>query len=352
MRQRNCFHFEQRAQRFLFALFLQCACSFASMKAFFQPVDLAAHRQQIRQIAEHLKEHPPARASSPQPKRGVGRPKLKRPAAEVMAAAAAADALQLPDHKRGKYTRWFSSPYINDIIAAYTRTGSARAAVAALKQSAPDDRYERLSHSTVASWFENGQLKSQHQQELEAGYAFVAGKGRIPALQAAPDAEEKICDILLKLRKAGTPLNSHIIRWVMSAVLQETRPTVLHQLTLSQAYISTWVRNNPRLHFRWRARTTAASKLPDDWEERGIHMAQRMGATMQLHKVRSTVTHALAMLCQLESRQLRSLLLGLLLCSDSSISRGQHGSDRRTSRVCFVLDIRDAGQQRRSCSRC
>jgi len=80
------------------------------------------------------------------------------------------------------------------------------------------------------------------------------------------------------------PLNSHIVRWVMQAVLKN-HPEVQQQLSLSQQFISKWVRNNPRLQFRWRARTTAASKLPDDWAEQGIRMAQRMGATMQLHKV-------------------------------------------------------------------
>lgn len=262
------------------------------MQAFFPRVDLAEHRQQVQQIAEQLKEYSPPRALIPPPKRGVGRPKLKRTAAEVLTAAADADALieKLPQHKRGKYTRWFSSPYINDILVAYARnSGSARRAVVSLQQSAPDSRFERLSHSTVASWFEDGKLKQQHQQELEAGRASITGYGPSPALQAAPGAEDAICEILLKLRKAGTPLNSHIIRWVMLAVLQEQYPNALKQLSLSQPFISSWVRANPRLQFRWRARTTAASKLPDDWEEQGIHMAQRMGAAMQLHKV-SNVT--------------------------------------------------------------
>ena len=262
------------------------------LRSFFSPVDLAAYRQQVQQLAEHLKEHPPPRAHSPPPLRAVGRPKKKRSAEETLAAAAAVDALQLPTvtTKRGKYTRWFDSPYINDILTAYTRTGGARAAVTALKQSASDGRYERLSHSTVASWFENGKLKPQHQHKLDTGRALATYSGPSPALLAAPGAEDAICDILLQLRKAGTPLNSHIIRWVMLAVLQEEHPAVLQQLTLSQQFISTWVRNNPRLHFRWRARTTAASKLPDDWEDQGIHMAQRMGALMQMHKVRITLT--------------------------------------------------------------
>jgi hypothetical protein len=264
-----------------------------AMQVFFPRIDLAAHRQQVAQVAAHLKEHPPP---CPQPKLAVGRPKRVRSSEEVLRAEAAANALRLDpeEHgiaqahivKRGKYTRWFNSPYINDIIAAFTRSGgSARAAVAALQKDAPDNRFDRLSHSTVATWFEKGKLKQQHQEELDAGRAAATYSGSCPAMQAAPGAEDEICDILLKLRTAGTPLNSHIIRWVMQAVLQENHPAVLQQLTLSQSFISTWVRNNPRLHFRWRARTTAASKLPDDWEDQGILMAQRMAVQMQLHKV-------------------------------------------------------------------
>jgi hypothetical protein len=301
------------------------------MRAFFQPVDLALHRSQVQQMAEQLKDHPPPRAPSPPLKRAVGRPKLKRQAEEMLVAAAAtADAQENPS-KRGKYTRWFDSPYINDILAAFARTGSARAAVTVLRNSAPDDRYERLSHSTVASWFENGKLKLQYQQELDAGRAIATYNGPSPALLAAPGAEDAICDHLLQLRKAGMPLNSHVIRWVMLAVLDKY-PAVLQQLTLSQQFISKWVRNNPRLQFRYRARTTAASKLPSDWEEQGIHMAQRMGATMQLYDV--SISR-----CSESSRFLLTHAAFIACSVDPSIARHQHGPDRCASGVRILMDV-------------
>lgn len=260
------------------------------MLSFFQRIDKAAQREHVQQLAQHLKDNPLPRPLTPPPKRSVGRPPLKRPAEELLAAAANADALveelHQHQHKRGKYTRWFSSPYINDILVAVARFSSARRAVAHLQQTAPDGRFERLSHTTVASWYENGKLKEKHRQELDAGRAMATSSGRCHVLQDAPGAEDAICDILLKLRTAGTPLNSHVIRWVMLAVLQDNHSAVLEKLTLSQQYISSFVRHNPRLQFRWRARTTAASKLPEDWEEQGIKMAQRMGAIMQLRKVR------------------------------------------------------------------
>jgi hypothetical protein len=128
------------------------------MQVFFPRIDLAAHRQQVAQVAAHLKEHPPP---CPQPKLAVGRPKRVRSSEEVLRAEAAANALRLDpeEHgiaqahivKRGKYTRWFNSPYINDIIAAFTRSGgSARAAVAALQKDAPDNRFDHRVELPVA----------------------------------------------------------------------------------------------------------------------------------------------------------------------------------------------------------
>jgi len=317
--------------------FFSRACIHVSM---FPRIDLAAYREQQQQIAEQLKEHPPPPVLAPQPKRAVGRPKTKRSAEQVLTAAAAADTLQLPPFKRGKYTRWFDSPYINDILAAFARTGSARATVTALQKDAPDDRYARLSHSTVASWFEDGKLKSQYQQEIDSGRAGSTYAGRSPVLQAAPGAEEAICDHLLQLRKAGMPLNSHVVRWVMLAVL-EKHPAVLQQLALSQPFISRFVRNNPRLQFRWRARTTAASKLPDDWEEQGIHMAQRMGATMQMLNV--SIEAPMRAQAHCSEGKFSMLTLCVPICTDPSLPCYQHGSDGCAFGVCIVMDIRDGG---------
>lgn len=315
------------------------------LPSFFARIDKAAHREQVLQVAEQLKDNPPLRAATPPPKRPVGRPPLKRSAEQALISAAAAEAVIEQFHaatpnKRGTYTRWFSSPYINDILVAYARSGgSARRAVQSLRESAPDDRYARLSHSTVSSWFEDGQLKQQHKQELAAGRAACTSGGRCAVLQSVAAAEESVCDILLKLRQAGTPLNSHVIRWVMLAVLEGTEQgkAALQTLTLSQTYISRFVRTNPRLLFRWRARTTAASKLPDDWEDQGIRMAQRMGATMQLHKVS---THRAAQPVGWTENPVKlTPLFSVRSFTDSSLSRYQHGPDRCESRLCVVVDV-------------
>jgi hypothetical protein len=136
------------------------------------------------------------------------------------------------------------------------------------------------------------------------------------------------------------PLNSHVVRWVMLAVL-EKYPAVLQQLALSQPFISRFVRNNPRLQFRWRARTTAASKLPDDWEEQGIHMAQRMGATMQMFNVSINTPMRAQAHCSVDKFSM--LTLCVPICTDPSLPCDQHGSDGCAFGVCIVMDIRDGG---------
>ena len=110
---------------------------------------ITAHeaQQQRKRIAQELATAlasvpPPAPAP---PKRTVGRPKRERTLAEAAAAAAAAapekaDSEEQPAAKRGKYTNWFTSPYLNDVLRAYALEGySARRAVA-LRRSANQRR--------------------------------------------------------------------------------------------------------------------------------------------------------------------------------------------------------------------
>lgn len=257
----------------------------------FQRITADEAAQQRERIAQaHATEHPP-RPPQPLPeRRAPGRPRLKRPLelaaiessnTEPTGSSAAAETEQ--DNKRS-YTSWFSSPYINDVLSAYSRAGnSAKAAVARLKRQAPDDRYARLSDSTVRSWFDpnnRGQLLPRFQAQLEAETAAARG-GRPSVLSTA--VEEEIKRVLLQMRSTGASLSSHVIRWVMQAVFRERDPALLDRLQLSRQWISQWVRS--QLDWRWRARTTAASKLPLDWQQQGVLMAKRIAAKMEMHKV-------------------------------------------------------------------
>lgn len=235
--------------------------------------------QQRERIADAL---PPLTvAAPPAPKRPVGRPKRER---DVDAALLQADAPAAKRNSRSiPHTKWFASPYINDIFAAYARCGqSVRATVKQLQRDAPDDRYAHLTHTTILGWFHHGELLPHLQNQLAANQA-PRGKGPAPAFAAAPAVEQQIVTTLCQLREAGTPLNSRIIRLIMRAIISKEMPALLDTLSLSQQFISAWVRST--LQWTWRARTTAASKLPADWEAQGIQMSMRIAANMALHKV-------------------------------------------------------------------
>ena len=87
------------------------------------------------------------------------------------------------------------------------------------------------------------------------------------------------------MREAGTAINSHIIRWVMQGIIDLRAPeeSRLSQLKLGQTFICMWART--QLKWSWRKSTTAASKLPHDWEDQGRVMAMRIAAIMETHNV-------------------------------------------------------------------
>lgn len=255
-----------------------------------------AQQQRTRialQFAEELATHPPAPA--PQ-KRPVGRPKRERDAADVLSAAASAasaasavatatvEALDAPASKRGKYTNWLASPFFPDILAAYARCHSARTTVTTLRRAYPDGRFARLAHATVQCWFDKQhQLLPKIRMQVDQQAAATRGRGPAGLFAQAPNAETEIKRVLQQMRAAGAPMNSRVIRWVMLAVLQASHPRLLLQFKLSQQFISSWAREH--MDWRWRARTTAASKLPADWEAQGVLMAKRIAAQMEMHNV-------------------------------------------------------------------
>lgn len=233
-------------------------------------------RAQVAQTAAALDAEIAAQPPFPL-KRPVGRPKRALNAHQVLAAAAAATTLTdaQPSKKqktctRGEYTDWFASPYIHDILRAYERSGYRPAqAVTNLQAAAPDGRYERLTHTTIMRWYdEKHQLKPQYQAHLDSGLENVRQNGFARAFEDFPAVEEEIKQTLLQMRAAGTSINSHVIRWVMQGIIDTRAPdsarTRLSTLKLGQQFACAWARAH--LKWSWRKSTTAASKLPLDWE--------------------------------------------------------------------------------------
>lgn len=252
----------------------------------FKRITAAEAQTDRAQIAVRFAEAAPLPRPPPPLPRPVGRPSLKR---ELLERDATTDLESKQKKARGMYTTWFSSPYINDILAAYRHSAyRARVAVADLRRLAPDDRYDRLSHSTIISWFDaDNQLLPHFAAQLENAERERHAGGRVRALHQHPAVEDELKSVLLRMREAGAPIGIAVVRWVMQAVLEKRAAHLLSSLQLSDSFISRWVRE--QLEWRWRASTTAASKLPADWEDQGIMMAKRIAANMEMYKVRDTV---------------------------------------------------------------
>jgi hypothetical protein len=262
-------------------------------------------------------------------------------AAAAPTAATLDDSPAEPPNKRGKYANWFTSPFLRDILAAYAIHGhSARRTVTALQRTHPDGRFARLSHSTLGCWFgKDHQLLPQFQKQLDEHRAAARGRGPTRVFDEAPGVEREIKRVLLQMRASGAPLNSHIIRWVMRAIMQEHCPALLPCLSLTQQFISSWARS--QMDWRWRARTTAASKLPADWEDQGLSMAKRIAATMEMHKVSVAMGGRLPCLAVAVLASATHSALPCLFVPGASLSRHQHGSDGRASCAFVFVHLRE-----------
>lgn len=225
---------------------------------------------------------------------GPGRPKLERSADGVLAAGAATTAVadaEEPVAKRGKYCNWFATPLIHDILAAYQlNLHSARKTVEWLQRTFPRlstevvSRFDDLSESTVRSWHgDDGKLLPRFQEALERSRAAPRGAGRVAALAGHPEIEDSVQSVLRIMRERGAVVNVMVIRAVMRAVILKHDPAVLSALKLSSSFCAQWARE--QLSWSWRQRTTAASKLPNDWRQRGIDMAKRIAYFMQIYSV-------------------------------------------------------------------
>ena len=169
---------------------------------------------------------------------------------------------------------WFDSPLIHDILHAFKQSGfSSRRCVQNLQRQFPalsteqHGRFDKLSESTVRSWFDDdNKLKPQFQQLLHDGGEYSSG-GNESVLSAYPSAQEKIKTLLQKMRNdenAGINITIQSVRWVMQAVFQSECPELLLKLKLSKAFISRW--SKQQMNWSWRRGTTEAAKLPIDWQ--------------------------------------------------------------------------------------
>jgi hypothetical protein len=185
----------------------------------------------------------------------------------------------------------FASPYIHDILAAFQlNLHNARHTVAYLQRTFPqlptesEPRFGSLSESTVRCWHDAaGKLLPKFSAVVAQGTRAARGPGRTRVLQGHPEVEDEVKRVLSVMRDRGAVVNVCVIRLVMRLVIQNKEPRLLAELTLSRSFISMWARE--QMQYSWRVRTTPASKLPDDWRDKGVEMAKRIAFFMQTYKV-------------------------------------------------------------------
>lgn len=193
---------------------------------------------------------------------------------------------------RGKYTNWFATPFIHDILHAFQlMSHSGKRTVAHLQRTFPRlpteaaARFDDLSESTIRSWHDNeGKLLPKFAAIIqEKRSAAERGPGRARVLLPHPEIETEIKRILTIMRERGAVVNILIIRLVMRAVIEKMHPPLLQELKLCSGFISSWARD--QLNMTWRVRTGAASKLPVHWRELGVAAAKRIAWNMVVHDV-------------------------------------------------------------------
>lgn len=89
-------------------------------------------------------------------------------------------------------------------------------------------------------------------------------------------------------RNAGQPLFASTIRNSIRCLIHKKEPTLLEgdgktALKVGLAWTRDFVRCN--LNWSYRAATGAAKKLPSDWEEQGLQMAQRVAYLVKAHSI-------------------------------------------------------------------
>lgn len=258
-----------------------------ALHRFFSPVNTFEHMQQLQRTAAEIKQEcetvAAERARQEAVKRGPGRPPK---ATTLQSTTPDSDASSTqPSAKKPRRINWFASPLIFHILQEFRVCGnSARKAVSNLQHRLPK-LYADLSYSTVQTWFnDKHQLKPQYQAAIDEQRAPRRGTGFLSLFSSHPDTERTIQELLNHMRSAGATVNLHIARLVMLAVIKEQGlESMLENHKLGRSFVCSWL--HERMGFAWRKRTTAASKLPNDWRQQGVVFAKRIAAAMGLHKI-------------------------------------------------------------------
>jgi hypothetical protein len=150
--------------------------------------------------------------------------------------------------------------------------------------------YEKLSRGSMYEWFTStGELKDAYKKYVDEGSShFQGGNQHCPILSNHQELKKAIIEMLHAHKKAGQPLYARSIRNLIIPFIQKRAPDLLVQENSTSFKVSlSWVREFARNELNWsfRKATTAASKLPKDWELQGLRMTQRIAYLVKCYNV-------------------------------------------------------------------
>jgi hypothetical protein len=259
---------------------------FKMFAKYFTPITAEEKQRQDSRLAEEASTSAAAaaadnlRAAACKPP--LGRRPKEKDVNDVLVAPKEDDSDE-PAAKRNKYKDWFGSDAIHHILSVHRQWHfSSHKTVQSLR--AVSDFYADLSRSTIDSWFDKDhKLLPQYQHRLDDRSALRREATQVKAFAEFPEAEQRIKQILTTMRENGGQVSTHVTQAVMKHVIREGCPHLLESLKLSNSFIVRWL--HTEMNYTWRRRTTAAAKLPLDWQQQGINMAKRIAANIQTYDI-------------------------------------------------------------------
>jgi len=223
-------------------------------------------------------------------RRLVGRPKrdsqavLLKPKIEPMKA--------LKKKPKVCYTNWFTPSLWPPTFAAVKQHRNIQGALTYLRAAFRKPRdlssvYDSLSRGTMYEWFHpNGDLKENYKRCVEFGTYLAKPKQNCPILMDYPLLKKEICTVLCKQREVGQLLYAVCIQPLIKAIISKREPQLLENNRNFRVSIG-WTRNFIKTELNWsyRASTTTAGKLLEDYELQVKTMAQRCAYLIKIHNI-------------------------------------------------------------------
>jgi hypothetical protein len=268
-----------------------------------------AEQQRLR-IADELATANAAAATAAAarpPARGPGRPRSAASGVTTLSAACTAsssddendtaDTGENASSRKRPYTSWLASDDFHIIHDAVRRRQSFRGAVRELQQRFPrlptqqHGKFELLHASTLRHWYARDstravKLKSEYERFLGPQFdqqRVAGGGGPSSWWEQHPEATHSIIAALKVLRdedRAAIAVGLRLLRWTVAAIAKQHG---VADPPLSNGSLSHFA--HQFMKWSWRCRTTAAAKLPADWQRQGEQMATRIAVHIEFSKV-------------------------------------------------------------------